>query len=296
MPFALAHPDAEVIGVDLSPQQIAHGRELVAKIGLKNLDLRAMSLTDIDASFGKFDYIICHGVFSWVPPEVRDAILRICRENLSAEGVAYISYNTYPGWKTSDVVRDAMQLNSFAATTQIEKLQRAKEMLGLLQQGLWDGNPMKWALANAARELAKQSDYYLFHEYLETVNSPCYFLEFVAAIQQAGLVYLADAELHSTFPSTYGPNVAQHLAQLPQTTPEMREQYLDFAIGRQFRKSLIVHADRAPAMLQNPEGTKFADMHFGTLLKPQAATKPGEHRYETTAGTAVATESPACMP
>ena len=45
----------------------------------------------------------------------------------------------------------------------------------------------------------------------------------------------------------------------------MREQYLDFAIGRQFRKSLIVHADRAPAMLQNPEGTKFADMHFGTL-------------------------------
>ena len=80
MPFALAHPDAEVIGVDLSPQQIAHGRELVAKIGLKNLDLRAMSLTDIDASFGKFDYIICHGVFSWVPPEVRDAILRICRE------------------------------------------------------------------------------------------------------------------------------------------------------------------------------------------------------------------------
>ena len=56
MPFALAHPDAEVIGVDLSPQQIAHGRELVAKIGLKNLDLRAMSLTDIDASFGKFDY------------------------------------------------------------------------------------------------------------------------------------------------------------------------------------------------------------------------------------------------
>ena len=52
------------------------------------------------------------------------------------EGVAYISYNTYPGWKTSDVVRDAMQLNSFAATTQIEKLQRAKEMLGLLQQGL----------------------------------------------------------------------------------------------------------------------------------------------------------------
>lgn len=76
----------------------------------------------------------------------------------------------------------------------------------------------------------------------------------------------------------------------------MREQYLDFAIGRQFRKSLIVHADRAPAMLQNPEGTKFADMHFGTLLKPQAATKPGEHRYETTAGTAVATESRACMP
>ena len=97
LPFALAYPEARVVGIDLSPQQIDAGHQTAEAAGARNLDLRAMSLTDITADFGVFDYIICHGVFSWVPPEVRDAVFRICRENLAPQGVAYVSYNTYPG-------------------------------------------------------------------------------------------------------------------------------------------------------------------------------------------------------
>ena len=104
LPFALNHPNAQVVGIDLSPQQIEAGQRVAEAAGARNLDLRAMSLTDITAEFGEFDYIICHGVFSWVPPDVRDAILRICRTNLAPEGIAYISYNIYPGWKASDVI------------------------------------------------------------------------------------------------------------------------------------------------------------------------------------------------
>ncbi|AVG38939.1 methyltransferase regulatory domain-containing protein [Achromobacter insolitus] len=296
LPFALAHPNAEAVGIDLSPQQIAAGKALVEQIGLTNLDLRTMSITDVDASFGKFDYIICHGVFSWVPPEVRDAILRICRENLAADGIAYVSYNTYPGWKASDVVRDAMLLNSFSASTQQEKLARAKEMLHLLENGLWAGNSMKGALSHAAQQLSQQTDYYLTHEYLEAINSPCYFLEFIAAIQQSGLAYLTDAEPQATFPSTFGENVANHLAVLSvETTREMREQYLDFAMGRQFRKSLLVHAERAGAAFENPEGTKFADMHFAAKLLPQTASKPSERAYKAASGGTIVTESPALI-
>ncbi|MBC9908344.1 methyltransferase regulatory domain-containing protein [Achromobacter xylosoxidans] len=296
LPFVLANPGARAVGVDLSPQQIAAGKAMVDAMGLDNLELRAMSITDIDASFGKFDYIICHGVFSWVPPEVREAILRVCRENLSADGIAYVSYNTYPGWKASDVVRDAMLLNSFAANTPQEKLTRAKEMLSLLENGLWAGNSMKGALSYAAQQLSKQTDYYLTHEYLEAINSPCYFLEFVAAIQQAGLAYLTDAEPQATFPSTFGENVANHLAVLSvETTREMREQYLDFAMGRQFRKSLLVHADRAAAALENPEGTKFADMHFAAKLQSQPSSKPSERAYQASGGGTITTESPALI-
>lgn len=298
-PFALAHPNAQAIGIDLSPQQIAAGQQLIDKIGLKNLELRAMSITDVDDSLGKFDYIICHGVFSWVPPEVREAILRVCRSNLSPDGVAYVSYNTYPGWKASDIVRDAMLLNTFTANSHNEKLVRAKQMLQLLEHGLWEGNALKGALNQAARQVAKQNDDYLAHEYLEAVNSPCYFLEFVAAIQQVGLTYLTDAEPQSTFPATFGANVADNLKALEvATTREVREQYLDFAIGRQFRKSLIVRAERASDILDNPEATKFSSMHLAAKIEGTSivqSRKSRERAYVLATGNTLTTESPALI-
>ena len=299
LPFALAYPNARVVGIDLAPQQIEAGQQVAEKAGARNLDLRAMSLTDVTPELGVFDYIICHGVFSWVPPEVRDAILRICRENLAPEGIACVSYNTYPGWKAADVVRDAMILNSFGAQTAQEKLARAKEMLDLLENGLWHNNPLQSALQGAAHKLRGQSDHYLLHEYLEAINTPCYFLEFAAAAQQAGLAYMTDAEPHLTFASTYGSTVALGLNGLSaKGNREMREQYLDFAVGRSFRKSLLVHGERAEKMLEQPEGTAFKAMHFATRLDA-AAPSPGasaEHRhYLTPNGATLSSKDPVML-
>lgn len=296
LPFALAYPDAQVVGIDLSPQQIEAGQRVADAAGARNLDLRAMSLTEISPDFGTFDYIICHGVFSWVPPDVRDAILRICRTNLTPEGIAYISYNIYPGWKASDVVRDAMMLNSFGALSPQEKLARAKDMLALIENGLWENNPMQSALQHTAKKLRTQTDHYLLHEYLEAINTPCYFLEFAAAAQQAGLIYLADAEPQLSFPSTYGSKVAQGLSGLAiNANREMREQYLDFAVGRSFRKSLIVHAERAESILEQPEGRAFTGMHLAADLRPlpAAADSPARQRqYLTPLGATLTSQDP----
>ena len=151
-----------------------------------------------------------------------------------------------------------MILNSFGAETPQEKLGRAKDMLALIETGLWDDNPLQSALRHTAQKLRSQSDHYLVHEYLEAVNSPCYFLEFAAAAQQAGLAYLTDAEPQLSFPSTYGTKVAQGLSGLSVNAGrEMREQYLDFAVGRSFRKSLLVHSERAEAILDQPDGSAF---------------------------------------
>lgn len=293
LPFALAYPEARVVGIDLSPQQIDAGRQTAEAAGARNLDLRAMSLTDITADFGVFDYIICHGVFSWVPPEVRDAIFRICRENLAPQGVAYVSYNTYPGWKASDVIRDAMILNSFGAETPQEKVARAKDMLELIEGGLWQNNPLRSALQQAASKLRGQTDHYLLHEYLEAINTPCYFLEFAAAAQQAGLAYVTDAEPQLTFPSTFGSGVALGLNGLSVSAGrEMREQYLDFAVGRSFRKSLLVHAERAGEILDQPEGSAFAAMHFAADLTPLSGGPAGQRQFRTAAGAAITTQDP----
>lgn len=293
IPFAAAYPDADVVGIDLSPEQIAAGQKIVQQLGLRNLDLRALSITDIDDSLGKFDYIICHGVFSWVPPAVREAILRVCRDNLTANGIAYISYNTYPGWKASDVLRDAMQLNSFAATTPAEKLKKAREMLQLMEFGLAPSNPMREALRQAANKLSPHPDHYLFHEYLETINSPCYFLEFIANIQQAGLAYVSDAQPEGSFASNYGTATAAMLSSMSADADRtMREQYLDFAVGRQFRQSLLVHAERASQILDRPEANHFGAMHFAAQLVTEPErdqANPGHRHFRAPSGVGLAT-------
>jgi SAM-dependent methyltransferase len=296
LPFAAAYPGARATGVDLSTQQIESGQAVIKAMGLKNIDLRAMSITDIDKDFGQFDYIIVHGVFSWVPPVVREAILRVCRENLTPDGIAYVSYNTYPGWKASDVVRDAMILNSYGAQTPQERLVRAKDMLSMLENGLSNTNPLRSALQHASSQLRKHSDYYLVHEYLEAVNSPCYFLEFAAAAQQTGLAYLTDAEPQACMASNYGNNVAVlHNALSANASREMREQYLDFAVGRQFRKSLLIHTERAQQILQTPEVNVFEKMQFGARLTPATApagTPSKERHYRTARGRGIASSEP----
>lgn len=285
LPFALAYPQAHVVGVDLSSVQVAQGQEVVQALGVQNLHLHAMSLTDISPEFGQFDYIVAHGVFSWVPPEVREAMLRILRDNLSPNGIGYISYNTYPGWKAGDIVRDAMLLHSHGAQNDDDKLARAKAMLNLLSEGIAASNPLAPSLRGAVAQLRKHSDYYVAHEYLETFNNPCYLLEFVNLADQYGLTQVGDADPHVEMAVTYGQNVQLNhsLVALGQSR-EMRQQYLDFAVGRNFRKSLVVHQARADQVLMIPDMERLVDLRWAgqfTQVEPEANAPKGQVSFRS---------------
>lgn len=280
LPFAVAYPNAHVVGVDLSSVQVQQGQQVVQALGLKNLHLHAMSLTDITPEFGQFDYIIAHGVFSWVPPEVREAMMRIMRDNLSPNGIGYISYNTYPGWKAGDIVRDAMLLHSHSVEKEEDRLPAAKAMLSLLSDGISPSNPLAPSLRAAVAQLQKHSDYYVAHEYLETFNNPCYLLEFVNMANEHGVEHVGDADPHVEMAATYGRNVQLNHSLVGLGQPRvLRQQYLDFAVGRNFRKSLIVHAERAGQILNSPNLEALADLrwagHFTETDAP--ANSPKNH-------------------
>ncbi|UYO94993.1 methyltransferase regulatory domain-containing protein [Pollutimonas sp. M17] len=263
LPFATAYPNAHVVGVDLSSVQIAQGQLTVKALGLSNLHLHAMSLTDISPEFGQFDYIIAHGVFSWVPPEVREAILRILSQNLSPIGMGYVSYNTYPGWKAGDIVRDAMLLHSHSAQSDEDKLASAKTVLNLLSEGISSNNPLAPSLRNAVAQLRNHSDYYIAHEYLEIFNNPCYLLEFINQADQYGLTHVGDSDPYMDMAVSYGQNVQLHHSLVAMGQPrELRHQYLDFAVGRNFRKSLITHKARAEQIPTDPDMSRLADLRW----------------------------------
>ena len=84
------------------------GQAAIAAVGCQNITLKQLDIMDVTPELGQFDYILVHGIFSWVPVPVRDKILQICQQNLAPNGIAYISYNTYPGWHMLGNIRGMM--------------------------------------------------------------------------------------------------------------------------------------------------------------------------------------------
>lgn len=269
IPFALRHPQAHVVGIDLSTVQIAQGIERVRQLGITNLELRHMNLEDVDASFGSFDYIICHGVYSWVPDPVRQAILRICRVHLAPRGIAYISYNTYPGWKAREIVRDAMLFRAEARATPSEKLAYARGMVDFLAQMSPDGSLLRKAMDEVLPTIQSAGPTYLLHEFLEPCNQPTYFRDFVTAARGQGLDYLADAEPQSMFVSNHGQQVAEPLLNEAGNDQVLMEQYLDFLTNRSFRRSLLVHAAQKKDVKYRLDVRCMEKLHYAWGEDPQ---------------------------
>ncbi len=177
IPYAAAHPQARVVGIDLSQVQIDQGRARTRALGLDNVDLIAGDIARMDlAGLGQFDFVIAHGVYSWVPAEVQKALLSAFRRLLAPEGVAYMSYNVYPGWKSKEIIRDAMLLASGASATPDEKVREARRMADFLEEVVPADSVLGQALAVSRSHALGFGDSYLLHDELETFNTPCYFL------------------------------------------------------------------------------------------------------------------------
>ncbi|MDB5895349.1 MAG: hypothetical protein JWQ88_2880 [Rhodoferax sp.] len=262
IPFAARYPQACAVGVDLSPVQVADGQQNIARAGLRNVALKNLNLEQIDASLGEFDYIICHGVYSWVPPTVQAAILRICAENLAPDGVAYISYNTYPGWKAREIVRDAMLLRSADRDTPAEKLAYARGMVDFLHEMSQPDSVLRKTLDETQPLIKNGQSYYLMHEFLEACNAPCYFKDFLAAAGKEQLAYLADATPQTMFVSNYGAKAAEPLLKECGGSQVMMEQYLDFLVNRAFRQTLLVKQPRAGSIRYKLDNARIEALQF----------------------------------
>ena len=248
IPVADQYRDSRFVGIDLSPVQIGQGRELAAALGLDNIDLRVELIMDVGASGDPFDYIVCHGTFSWVPQEAREKILAIVRDRLSPNGLAVVSYNALPGWIPLRGLREMMMYHASFFATPGEKVAQARELLRLIIDGQGASQSFyRTMLEGEQAALRPKRDYYIFHEYLEPDNQAFYLQEFAAMAAKADLAYLCDADPGVAFLGNYTDAVSARLAQIDD--PIRREQYLDFIANRRFRASLLTRrkdAARAP--------------------------------------------------
>ena len=247
---ALYNPEAEFVGVDLTAEQVKKGNEVIEKIGLKNIKLIEKNILDINEDFGKFDYIIVHGVFSWVPDIVKEKIIKICNENLTEEGIAYISYNTYPGWKEADKIREMMLYANkyFPEVSQGDKVQRGKAFISIVAEQMkiyTDVAEKKGDFIKQIEGILNMQDYYVGHEQLENINDPMYLHEFVDMLRKENLQYISDVGLRLSIASVYNDSTIEKLQQLSQGDPVIKEQCLDYILDTKFRRALICKNSQA---------------------------------------------------
>lgn len=257
--------------------------------GLSNVRLVCASFADLGAEFGAFDYIVSHGVFSWVNEATQDAMLGFCSQRLTPRGVAYISYNTYPGWRMRGIVRDLMRyhLSAFANPEPALAVQQARAMLQFAAEQLPQRDSAYGRLLQEEMaHLATQPDYYLFHEHLEQDNHPLYFHEFAARAAAHRLQYLADADLASMFAHNFPSEVAQTVLRI---APDIvrAEQIMDFLRNRAFRQTLL--CSHAVPLNRNLRADVLHGLAIAAPLRQVDSAVSGSASYSTPAGVQLAT-------
>ena len=258
---ALFNPDATFVGIELSQEQVEKGNEVIANAGLTNVSLIQSDIASIGSEIGTFDYIIAHGVYSWVDDGVKDALLRLIDEHLAEDGIAYISYNTYPGWHTMDEVRQLMMFSNRdkAQFNHKEKVLHGKTIGSIVGSQILKYDNLKERnskFLGALRSVMQKDEYYVGHDHLEPNNDPVYFYQFNDHLEAHNLAYLCDADLTLSMVRSFDADIADTLDKLALNDHVAQEQYLDFMLDTTFRKSIICKAKHAESVtydMGNPE-------------------------------------------
>ena len=258
---ALFNLDATFVGIELSQEQVEKGNEVIANAGLTNVSLVQSDIASIGSEIGTFDYIIAHGVYSWVDDGVKDALLRLIDEHLAEDGIAYISYNTYPGWHTMDEVRQLMMFSNRDKTqfNHKEKVLHGKTIGSIVGSQILKYDNLKERnskFLGALRSVMQKDEYYVGHDHLEPNNDPVYFYQFNDHLGAHNLAYLCDADLTLSMVRSFDADIADTLDKLALNDHVAQEQYLDFMLDTTFRKSIICKAKHAESVtydMGNPE-------------------------------------------
>ena len=229
LPIAFYWPQTQCTGIELSRVQAATGQALIAASGAANCRILHADLSALPADFGEFDYIVAHGVYSWVPPAVQEALLARCARHLAANGVAYVSFNVLPGWGSRQALRAELLRRAPGHDSPPARVAAARRVLEDLAADF--GRSRLRSFPDLEQEIAfllRASPAYLFHEYLAAHNAPETFARFRERAARNGLACLGDA----------GPALCARAWQ----EQLWSEEQFDAASGTRFRRALLVHA------------------------------------------------------
>ena len=266
IPMAYTLRESEFLGIDLAPTEVARGRETISALGLSNISLVAADLTSV-SSLGTFDYVIAHGLYSWVPPAVRQRILGLSQEVLAPHGVALVSYNAYPGCHLRNAFRQMMLWHVRGHEKPADRIEQARALLRFLAEAAPSRPVLSAVLKEALDHQERQEDGVLFHDDLGEFSEPFLFVDFVEQARPYGLKFLAEAD----FPDMVIWDPDSPAGRLLKGMAEdvlLQQQYRDFLVLRRFRQTLLCRAD-APTVLE-PDAETLRRLFIAASTRPES--------------------------
>jgi methyltransferase-like protein len=268
--MAYGLPRSQFFGIDLAERPIAAGQEMINELGLKNINLRRLDLLQMTPDIGRFDFIIAHGLYSWVPEEVRDKLLNLCGGLLTENGVAYVSYNAYPGCHFRDLTRGMMRYHVARFPDPDEKVKQARAFLKFLADSKEEPEAYHQILKRELHQILTRPDSALFHDDLSSINHPVYFHEFISHAARHGLQFLSEANLWAMQVESYPAHLRSLLDELESSDVISREQYNDFIECRPFRRTLLCRSGIPLDRSLQPH--RLYTLRFAADIRPASAT------------------------
>lgn len=242
LPMAARFPTCRFVGLDRAEASLSRARTHAEQAQLHNVVLHLADLRDFEDEPESFDLIVCHGVYSWIPEEARIALRRLVRRHLAPTGLAYVSFNTLPGWHLRGALRDMLHREVRGIESQSARVSKARDFLEFLGTDFSSEDPARRWLANELELLSQLSNDYLLGEHLVEYNRAEYFEDFARDMAATGLQFVADAHVSLVFPERLGDDVARSIRARSRDALDI-QQKLDLLELRCFRRAVLCRED-----------------------------------------------------
>lgn len=246
--LAAANPEGEFLGIDFSPEHIAHADTLARGMGLANIRFVEGDFAELGlawpADYGSFDYVMLHGIYSWVPQPIRGSLVAILRSSVAPGGAVYASYNAMPGWASTVPFQHMLRLlEKSGGLSGMQAIEAGRQLFAQLESA---GSAMSRALPGLKSRIEgtkTQPAPYLVQEYLHENWHPLWCSQVMGELGNAKLNLAASATMAENLLPGALPRAMQEVI-AGQQHPSVREDTTDCLINQSFRRDLFVRGVR----------------------------------------------------